>query len=54
VFGVTGAAGPSVDLEASVSQQFPNDQMRVQLVKESRGKSIETLQAEQRAAQTAQ
>ena len=37
------AAGPSVDLEASVSQQFPNDQMRVQLVKESRGKSIEEL-----------
>lgn len=43
--GSTGAwaAGPSVDLEASISQQFPNDQMRVQLVKESRGKSIETL-----------
>ena len=43
--GSTGAwaAGPSVDLEASVSQQFPNDQMRVQLVKESRGKSIEEL-----------
>ena len=40
------AAGPSVDLEASVSQQFPNDQMRVQLVKESRGKSIETLNAQ--------
>ena len=37
------AAVPCVDLEASVSQQFPNDQMRVQLVKESRGKSIEEL-----------
>ena len=40
------AAGPSVDLEASVSQQFPNDQMRVQLVKESRGHTIETLNAQ--------
>ena len=40
------AAGPSVDLEASVSQQFPNDQMRVQLDKESRGHAIETLNAQ--------
>lgn len=37
------AAGPSIDLEASISHQIPNDEMRVQLVKESSGKNIETL-----------
>lgn len=37
------AAGPSVDLEASASQRVPNDEMRVQLVKESSGKNLETL-----------
>ena len=35
-----------LDFIASVSQQFPNDQMRVQLVKESRGHTIETLNAQ--------
>ncbi len=29
-----------------IPQQFPNDQMRVQLVKESRGHTIETLNAQ--------